>query len=111
VYISGWLEDIHDPHNWVQPFTVGTYANRQALPDDIKAGFKKLVDAGVAATDPAERQKIYEELAQYDYDNAIAIRLAVATTRTYTQRWVKGYFFNPVYPGTDTAYWYALSKE
>ena len=111
VYISGWLEDIHDPHNWVQPFTVGTYANRQALPDDIKAGFKKLVDAGVAATDPAERQKIYEELAQYDYDNAIAIRLAVATTRTYTQRWVKGYFFNPVYPGENNAYWYALSKE
>jgi peptide/nickel transport system substrate-binding protein len=108
VYVSGWLEDIHDPHNWAQPFTVGTYASRQALPDDMVAGYKELVDAGVAATDPAERSAIYEQLQQMDYDNAIAIRLAVATGRHYEQRWVDGYYYNPVYPGF---YYYALSNE
>jgi peptide/nickel transport system substrate-binding protein len=35
LYISGWQEDIHDPHNWAQPFLVGTYAARQVLPEDI----------------------------------------------------------------------------
>ncbi len=38
---SGWIEDIHDPHNWVQPFTVGTYAGRQNLDPDLKAQFQE----------------------------------------------------------------------
>ena len=24
IFISGWIEDLHDPHNWAQPFLVGT---------------------------------------------------------------------------------------
>ena len=38
---SGWIEDIHDPHNWVQPFTVGTYAGRQNLDPELKAQFQE----------------------------------------------------------------------
>jgi peptide/nickel transport system substrate-binding protein len=108
IFISGWQEDIHDPHNWAQPFTVGTYGNRQRLPDDLRAEFKALVDAGVGASDAAARQAIYEDLTQVDYDNAPAIRLAVATGRHYEQRWVNGYYFNPVYSGF---YYYSLSKN
>jgi peptide/nickel transport system substrate-binding protein len=108
VYVSGWLEDIHDPHNWAQPFTVGTYASRQAMPDEIKDNFKALVDAGVGASDPADRTAIYEELQEYDYEVAPAIRLAVATTRHYEQRWVNGYYYNPIYPGF---YYYSFSKD
>lgn len=108
IFVSGWLEDIHDPHNWAQPFTVGTYGHRQALPPEVVEELSRLVDAGVAATDPEERAAIYKELQQYDYDQAIAIRLAVATGRSYQQRWVKGYYYNPIYPGL---YYYVLSKD
>ena len=112
VFVSGWLEDIHDPHNWAQPFTVGTYAGRQRFPDDVKERYKALVDAGVAATDPAERAAIYDELQRYDYELAPAVRLAVASGRHYEQRWVDGWFYNPIMPGGGASgYYYAMSLK
>ena len=50
ILTGGWLEDIHDPHNWYQPYTTGTYGGRQSLPDDVKAQFKDILDRGVAET-------------------------------------------------------------
>jgi peptide/nickel transport system substrate-binding protein len=109
VYISGWAEDIHDPHNWAQPFLVGTYAARQKLPEEMVAEFGELVSAGVAGATNEEREAIYFQLNQMDYDNAIAIRLAVATGRHYQQRWLSGYYYNSIY-GLDSRYW-SLAKE
>ena len=103
IYISGWQEDIHDPHNWAQPFLVGTYASRQAMPQWMIDEFQKGVSAGVATSDPAERAKIYQDLTQLDYDYAPAIRLAVATGRHYEPRWVTGWYYNPIY-GADSHY-------
>ncbi|MBN1955250.1 MAG: ABC transporter substrate-binding protein [Anaerolineae bacterium] len=109
LYISGWIEDIHDPHNWAQPFMVGTYASRQRLPDDMRAEFQELVNAGVAATTPEERAEIYHELTALDYEYAPAIRLAVATGRTYMPRWINGYYYNPIY-GQGSRY-FTLTKD
>lgn len=106
VAISGWIEDIHDPHNWVQPFTVGTYAGRQNLPDDLKAQFQELVNAGVAAATPAEREAFYFELQKLHHDSAIQITGAQATGVRYEQRWVNGYFYNPA---LFDNYFYAFS--
>lgn len=106
--ISGWLEDIHDPHNWVQPFTVGTFASRQNLPDDLKAQFADLVNRGVSATDPAEREKIYFELQQLHHDQAIQVTLSQSTNYRFEQRWVKGWFYRISAVGT---YYYALSLD
>ena len=97
VYISGWYEDIHDPHNWAQPFLIGTYASRQRLPDWMVEEFEELVIAGVGATSDEARAEIYQELTRLDYEYAPAIRLAVATGRHYCPRWKKGYYFNPLY--------------
>jgi peptide/nickel transport system substrate-binding protein len=105
---SGWVEDIHDPHNWVQPFTVGTYAGRQALPDDLKALFQDLVTAGVMASDPAEREQIYFELQQLHHAQAIQITLAQAVNVRYEQRWVQDWF-NRI--GANGEYFYALGIE
>jgi len=101
---SGWIEDIHDPHNWAQPFTVGTYAGRQNLPDDLKAQFQELVTAGVMASDPAEREQIYFDLQQLFYDEAIQITLSQATGVHYQQRWVEDWFYRV---GQFGGYFYA----
>jgi peptide/nickel transport system substrate-binding protein len=93
---SGWIEDIHDPHNWAQPFTVGTYAGRQNLDPELRAQFQELVTAGVMASDPAEREQIYFELQQLFHDQAIQITLSQATGVRYEQRWVEGYYYNPI---------------
>jgi peptide/nickel transport system substrate-binding protein len=106
VIASGWAEDIHDPHNWVQPFTIGTYAGRQALPEDLVAQFGELVNAGVATSDPAEREQIYFELQRLHHDQAIQITLAQALGARYEQRWVQGWYYQPSSSGT---YFAALS--
>ncbi len=108
LFISGWLEDIHDPHNWFQPYLIGTYGRRQSLPEDLTAQFQDLVNQGIAASDPAKRAEIYTELNQAVYDSAAHIILAIPTTRHYEQRWVNGYYYNPIY---SNFYYYVLSKN
>ncbi len=92
VAISGWIEDIHDPHNWAQPFTVGTYAGRQNMPDELKAQFQELVTAGVMAADPAEREQIYFDLQKLFHDQAPQVTLSQRTGFRYEQRWVQGWY-------------------
>ncbi|MCA9873904.1 MAG: hypothetical protein KC441_09620, partial [Anaerolineales bacterium] len=94
------------PHNWVQPFTVGTYAGRQNLPDELLSQFNDLVTAGVLAADPAEREQIYYELQQVYYDTAIQIPLSQALTNRYEQRWVQDWYYRV---GQFSSYYYAMS--
>jgi peptide/nickel transport system substrate-binding protein len=93
---SGWIEDIHDPHNWAQPFTVGTYAGRQNLDPELRAQFEELVTAGVMAADPAERETIYAELQELFHEAAIQIALSQGTNVRYEQKWVENYYYNPI---------------
>lgn len=108
IFFSGWVEDIHDPHNWYQPYILGTYGSRQNLPEDVKAEFAALINAGVAEADPAKRAEIYTQLNTRIYELAPQIILAIATGRHYEQRWVEGYYTNPIQPGFP---YYSLSKK
>lgn len=92
VLTSGWIEDIHDPHNWAQPFTTGTYGGRQNLPQDVLDQFNELITAGVLASDPAEREEIYFELQQLFYDLAVSVPLSQQTGTRYEQRWVQDWY-------------------
>jgi peptide/nickel transport system substrate-binding protein len=110
-FFTGWVEDIHDPHNWVVPYITGTYGGRQGLPDDVKAQFSEIIDRGVAETDPAKRTEIYREFNQLYYDLAPGVLLAVGLARRYEQRWVNNWApvnYNPILSGT---YYYAMSKS
>jgi len=107
-FASGWVEDVHDPHNWYVPYMIGTFAINQNLPDGLKSRFKDLINQGVAETDPAVRQTIYEQLNQMFYEQSPAILLAVATSHEFEQRWVKGTVQNPIHPGH---YFYPMYKE
>jgi peptide/nickel transport system substrate-binding protein len=109
IYVGGWAEDIHDPHHWAVPFLVGAYASAQNMPGSMIEEFQDLVDLGVAATDREERASIYEEVTYADYYHAPAIRLAVPTRRHYEQRWITGWYYNPIY--RTGARYYAFSKE
>jgi ABC-type transport system substrate-binding protein len=106
--VSGWAEDIHDPHNWYQPYMVGTYANRQKLPDDLLEQFREILNRGVSATDLAERQAIYEEANALYFDQVPTVLLATATSHGFEARYLKGTVLNPIFNGN---YWYPMYKE
>jgi len=99
IMTAGWIEDIHDPSNWYQPYTVGSYGGRQNMPADLKDKFKPLLDQGVAATDIAGRTTAYAQINQLYYDNAPGIPLVLETTHMYEQLWVSGVNRNPIFPG------------
>lgn len=110
VAISAWLEDIHDPHNWVQPYLVGTYAGRQGLPEDIVAQFAELVNAGVTSADPAEREQIYFQIQELHHEILPQVILLQRDTPYYEQRWVEGYYYRVGAFGRDY-YAYSLKTE
>jgi peptide/nickel transport system substrate-binding protein len=99
---AGWHEDIHDPHNWYQPYTTGTYGVRQSLPDDVKAQFKDILDRGIAELDPEARHEIYKEANQLYFDLAVGYPITNATTHFFQQRWVNGSIDNPAF----SDWWY-----
>ncbi len=106
-FVIGWQEDIHDPHNWYSPYLLGTYG-ANTFPEADFAMFKDLVNKGVAATDPAARETIYKELNGVVYDYAPFVIGPLAVGRIYFQRWVTGYYNNPLYGGF---YYYELGKN
>jgi peptide/nickel transport system substrate-binding protein len=108
ILTAGWLEDIHDPHNWYQPYTLGTYAGRFGLPDELKDQFRDILNRGVAEQDPAKRAEIYKEANQLYYDQAVGVPLEVSTSHGFSQRWVEGITTNPIFPDV---YYYTVFKD
>ena len=112
IAISGWLEDYHDPSNWVHPFMhcgAGAYARAQSFPEDFCTKAEELMAKGVSTVDPAVREPIYKELQNMAYEYAIDIFLYQTTGRHYEQSWIQGWYYNPLYPAAY-AWVYALSK-
>ena len=107
IMTAGWLEDIHDPHNWYQPYTLGAYGGRAGIPADLTSQYKALLDQGVALTDPAARDAVYKQFNQLYYDTATGIPLVLTTTHAYEQKWVQGRVTNPIFSGI---YWPTISK-
>ena len=103
---GGWLEDIHDPYNWFQPYTYGVYGGRQSLPADLRSEFQSALVEAVTEPDEATRAELYKAISMKYYEMAVAIPLETTTTHTFTQRWVKGQVLNPIYSGGVYYTWY-----
>ncbi len=103
IAVSGWSEDYHDPHNWAQPFLIGTYTVRANMPKEFTDIFRPLVEQAVSEPDEAVRADLYHQLAALRYEYVPEVNLAQAGSRTYLQRWVGDYIYNPV--GSDYYYY------
>jgi ABC-type transport system substrate-binding protein len=107
IMTAGWQEDIHDPHNWYQPYLTGAYGSRQNMPAEMKAQFKALLDQGVGEIDKTKRAEIYKQVNQLYFDNAPGAIVALSTSHNFRQRWVEGVIRNPMFPGE---YYPVISK-
>jgi ABC-type transport system substrate-binding protein len=97
VLTGGWQEDIHDPHNWYQPYTTGTYGARQNMPADLRSQFKALLDQGVSLTDFNARAEVYKQFNQLYYDQVPGLPVVLSTSHNYEQKWVQGRIMNPIF--------------
>jgi peptide/nickel transport system substrate-binding protein len=105
--VGGWVEDIHDPHNWVQPYLWGYYA--AVLPEDLQQEFLEMGTAAVKAPTDEEREQLYFEIQQKYFDEAVQMPLAQSINNFYEQLWDQGYYhrIGKSYPMN----FYAISKE
>lgn len=114
LFMVGWIEDFHDPHDWMLPYmsSGGAFSAFQGLPKELTDKTDSLIAQGIGTADPAERAKIYQQLQNMAYENALDIFLEQPQQRRYEQLWVKGWYFNPTYFGSGYpgVYFYALSK-
>ena len=94
----------------MQPFlgSGGTYAGMQAFPKAVQTQLDQLIQHGVAITDQQACTKIYGQLQNLSYENALDIWLDQQQGRHYEQLWVKGYYYQPNYEGNF--YFHVLSK-
>ncbi len=113
IYVGGWLEDYHDPHNWVHPFlhSAGAYGRVINMTADYAEKYDALIQEGASLTDPEERRAIYEEIQLASQEDAVVVWMYQVLDRTHLQRWINGFYYNPAYGDAALSWVYALSKE
>ncbi len=112
IYVGGWLEDFHDPHNWVQPFlhSQGGYGRVINMPEDLAAEYDAMIEEAASLTDPEARRAIYEEIQLRAQTDAVVIWMYQPVNRYHFQPWIKGFYWNPAYGDQAYSYVYALEK-
>jgi peptide/nickel transport system substrate-binding protein len=107
LFIIGWVEDYHHPHNWVLPYMhpAGTWAQFQNLPQDqydrYEAATQECLEMPFEDAAPC-----YEEMQAMAMEDVLDIFMTQPIGREYFQNWVDGFYFNPVYPDPMWIYRY-----
>ena len=110
VFIIGWVEDYHHPHNWVLPYMSanGTWSMFEGWPQEQYDRYDAKIQECLAIPF-ADAAPCYEELQAWAIEDVIDVFGVQALGRHYEQLWVKGYYENPIYPTHMFVYRY--SKE
>jgi peptide/nickel transport system substrate-binding protein len=110
IFVDGWIEDFHDPHNWVYGFlhSQGAFSSTINLPEEVAAAYDALIEEAASLTTLEERRPLYEQLQLKAQEDAVAIWLFQPVSYRHLQTWIKGFYFNPA---LTYDYVYALSKE
>jgi peptide/nickel transport system substrate-binding protein len=113
IYVGGWLEDFHDPHNWAHAFlhSQGAYGRVINMPPDKAVEFDELIVQGATLTDPEARRAVYEELQLKAQEEAVNIWMYQQLERYHYLPWIKGFYYNPAYNQPPYNWIYTLSKE
>ena len=116
LYIGGWLEDFHDPHNWVQPFlysqgNYGRVTNILESNPELAAEFDAMIIEAAALTEVDDRRPIYEAIQLKAQEEVVMLFAYQRTDRFHYQRWIDGWYFNAALSSPQYAYIYAMTKE
>jgi len=112
IYVGGWLEDFHDPHNWVHPFlhSQGAYGRVVNMTEPDRSMFDSLIEEAASYTDPEQRRPIYEDIQLKAQTEAVMIWLYQPLGRAHFSPWIQGFYYNAAYSSTTFSYVYALAK-
>jgi peptide/nickel transport system substrate-binding protein len=109
LFIIGWIEDYHHPHNWVVPYmsSSGTWSQFQSLPQEQYDRYDAKIAECLALPFGPEAEACYFELQAMAVEDVLDIFMTQALGRMYFQDWVQGFYFNPIYPTQQWIYRYS----
>jgi peptide/nickel transport system substrate-binding protein len=112
IYVGGWLEDFHDPHNWVHPFlhSGGAYGRVVNMTEPTASEFDAMIEEAATLGTAEERRVVYEAIQLKAQTDAVMIWLYQGVGRMHLQSWIHGWYNNPAYSAQAYSYAYALSK-
>jgi peptide/nickel transport system substrate-binding protein len=107
IFVDGWIEDFHDPHNWVYAslHSQGAWSD---MPEELAVEYDALIERAASLVTLEERRPLYEQLQLKAQQDAVAIWLLQPLGYRHLQTWIKGFYYNPA---MAYDYVYALSKE
>jgi len=93
IFITGWVADYADPHNFMYSFmhSRGAYGRFLAYKNEE---VDRLCEAGIATVDPAKREQIYNRLQYLWYQDAVGIPLYQQINVRAYRDYVHGYVPN-----------------
>jgi peptide/nickel transport system substrate-binding protein len=107
IFYIGWGADFADPHNFIYTYMykTGLHASRCGYSNPEA---DKLIEQGLAETDPAKRKAIYYRLQDLWQEDVPGIMLHQPIRQQYFKDWVKGYFFHPM---ENTPNWFKIYSK
>ncbi len=104
IYALDWFADYAGPYDFVYPYLDSNGPYGASLGKNFislaKKEFDPLVTESMKVTDPAKRQKIYEELNLLSYKYATMMWLIQPSRQIISRRWLKGLYpdnYNPMF--------------
>jgi len=112
IWDIGWLADFADADNFMRPYmhSDGDFAYFQNYTADNGWGSHKdeLIDAAIKTPDGSARAAIYQELQMIYYNDCPSFPIVVPTGRRFCQYWVRGWYYDALYPAQ---YYASMWKE
>jgi len=108
MYSNGWQADYPDPHNFVFAYmhSKGTFANAQRYSNEVA---DDLIEQAISSSSQAERQMLYDQIAQLYYDEVPSIMMSQVLGVFFFRDWIQGFVHNPMRSAYED-YAYYLSK-
>jgi peptide/nickel transport system substrate-binding protein len=111
IWSTGWSADFADADSFARPYmhSNGDLAYLQGYTADNGWGTTKdiLIDQALLTPDGPARQAVYDQLAAIYYDDCPSYPLTNPRGRRWCQYWVKGWYYNAMYPSD---YYYCMCK-
>jgi peptide/nickel transport system substrate-binding protein len=112
MFVGPWLADLSDADNFIRPFMHSGEPDVEIQKYTVANGWgtrkDELIDLAVKTPDGPERASLYAELQDIYISDCPSFPIAQQQERRWQKYWVKGWYYNPLYPSD---YYYHLYKE
>jgi peptide/nickel transport system substrate-binding protein len=104
IWDIGWLADFADADNFIRPYMHSngdfTYFQDYTAANGWGTTKDLLIDQALVTADGPARAAVYQQLALIYYNDCPSIPITIPQGRRWCQYWVKGCYYDALYPAT-----------